>query len=90
MFNFRNKGEKIATFVPGSDGSVHDMDWNVNTGKSLANMLGKGLLIRLNGGRSICCEITNTNPKEVREEFEGLDEEVNAPDHKHRVHKNYH
>ena len=90
LFCSRYKSEKIATFVPESDGSVHDMDWNVDTDKSLTDMLRKGLLIRLDDGSSICCKITNSDPKEVAEEFEELDEEVNDPDHKHRVHDHHH
>ena len=77
LLRSRYKSEKIASFVPESDGRVRDMDWTVNTDKSITVMLMRGLLIRLDDGSSICCEITNNDPKEVAEEFEGLDEEVN-------------
>ena len=73
----RYKNEKIASLVPESDGRVRDMDWKVNTDKSITVMLRKGLLIRLDDGSSICCEITNKDPRAVAKEFEGLDEKVN-------------
>ena len=73
----RYKSEKIASFVPESDGWVQEMDWKVNTKTSLTVMLRKGLLIRLDDGSSVCCKINNSDPKEIAEQFEGLDDMVN-------------
>ena len=66
------------------------MDWNVNTGKSLKKMVDNGILIRMAGGKSICCRIENENGADVAEDFEHLDEEVNDPNHDHDVHAHHH
>ena len=78
----RYKSEKIASFVPESDGWVQEMDWKVNTETSLTDMLRKGLLIRLDDGSSVCCKINNSDPKEIAQQFEDLDEKVSNPESK--------
>ena len=52
----------------------------MSTNRSLTDMMRKGLLIRLDDGSSVCCKIANSDPKEIAEEFESLDEEVKIPD----------